>query len=61
MEDSHIADNSLPNQVSCYGVFDGHGGSEVSKFVAKHFVKELIKQSAFKQKDYSAALKANFI
>jgi len=42
MEDSHLSDISLPNQISCFGVFDGHGGSEVSKFVAKYFVKELI-------------------
>jgi len=26
MEDSHIANVSLPNGCSLFGVFDGHGG-----------------------------------
>jgi protein phosphatase 1G len=43
MEDSHIANTSLPNNISIFGVFDGHGGAEVSAFVAKHFIDALKK------------------
>ena len=33
MEDTHIANINLPGGNTIYGVFDGHGGSEVSLFV----------------------------
>jgi len=33
MEDSMIHEVNLPNNCSIFGVFDGHGGPEVSKFV----------------------------
>lgn len=43
MEDSHIADfKSLGKNNFIFGVFDGHGGMEVSEFVKRHFVKELL-------------------
>lgn len=40
MEDAYIAYLSLPgyDDIALFGVFDGHGGSEVSKFVAAHFL-----------------------
>ena len=43
-----------------FGVFDGHGGKEVSIFVEKVFKDELVKLEEFKNKDYEAALKAAF-
>lgn len=49
MEDSHIAETGLPNGVSVFGVFDGHGGKEVSAFVKKYFIKVLQKNSSFKK------------
>ena len=41
MEDSHITDISQgENQrFNIFGVFDGHGGKEVSAFVKLHFTK----------------------
>jgi serine/threonine protein phosphatase PrpC len=33
MEDSHIANTTLPNGISLFGVFDGHGGKELLFFV----------------------------
>jgi serine/threonine protein phosphatase PrpC len=33
MEDSHIAALDIENDISVFGVFDGHGGCEVAKFV----------------------------
>ena len=36
MEDAYIAYNSIPgyDDLALYGVFDGHGGAEVSRYVA---------------------------
>ena len=47
MEDSHIAQTNLPNDISVFGVFDGHGGSEVALFVKKHFIPCLLKNECF--------------
>lgn len=41
MEDAHLAEPDLDNGVSCFGVFDGHGGKEVAIFVAENFGKNL--------------------
>jgi|688.fasta_scaffold2726006_1 serine/threonine protein phosphatase PrpC len=47
MEDSHIAkDNIIPN-VHLFGVFDGHGGGEVSAVIAKSFSMFLLKNPSF--------------
>jgi serine/threonine protein phosphatase PrpC len=37
MEDAHVTSLDIDNQVHCFGVFDGHGGKEVSIFVSNHF------------------------
>jgi len=39
MEDSHIMKpNLVPGaEISLFGVFDGHGGKEVSKYCELHF------------------------
>lgn len=37
-EDAHLAATKLPKNTDVFGVFDGHGGKEVAKFVALHFV-----------------------
>eukprot|EP01054_Gregarina_sp_Poly1_P005695 Gregarina_sp_Poly_1__5694@NODE_2_length_28028_cov_167_134223_g1_i0_p4_GENE_NODE_2_length_28028_cov_167_134223_g1_i0NODE_2_length_28028_cov_167_134223_g1_i0_p4_ORF_typecomplete_len581_score92_41PP2C/PF00481_21/7_5e09PP2C/PF00481_21/3_1e50PP2C_2/PF13672_6/1_2PP2C_2/PF13672_6/1e09SpoIIE/PF07228_12/2_8e07RPC_C/PF11800_8/1_6RPC_C/PF11800_8/2_3e03_NODE_2_length_28028_cov_167_134223_g1_i01924220984 len=51
MEDAHIAlpmveavKGKLPNDISLYGVFDGHGGPTVSEWIARHF-SEVLAQS----------------
>ena len=49
-EDAHIARTDLPDGVSVFGVFDGHGGKEVSIWVKEHFIDELLKLSEFKSK-----------
>ncbi len=43
MEDAHIVNTSLSNDVTIFGVFDGHGGSEISEFVSKNFCLSLAK------------------
>ena len=44
MEDAHISslDIGPSKQTQIFGVFDGHGGCEVAKFVSNHFVKEFL-------------------
>ena len=59
-EDAHIAQTDLPDGVSIFGVFDGHGGKEVSIFVKEKFVAELLKIEEFKTRNYAEALKACF-
>lgn len=58
-EDSHIA-TFLPNNIAVFGVFDGHGGKEVSIFVKAKFCEELQKLQEFKDKKYEEALKVAF-
>lgn len=44
MEDAHIHSTDIDGTgVSVFGIFDGHGGEEVAKFVEKYFVSELTK------------------
>lgn len=42
MEDAHLAETTLPDDAATaiFGVFDGHGGSEVAKFCQKHMAAE---------------------
>ena len=61
MEDSHIAELDLGDGNSLFGVFDGHGGPEVAKFVKFHFTKNLISSAAYKRKDYKKALEDTFM
>jgi len=50
MEDTHIAaEIDLPNggKGLLFGVFDGHGGSEVAAFAWSHFQRILEEDQAF--------------
>ena len=61
-EDAHIAAVSLGEKkhIDVFGVFDGHGGKEISQFVSNHFIEELIKNKNI-DSDMSQALKETFI
>lgn len=61
MEDSHIADTSLENDVQIFGVFDGHGGSEMALFVKRNFIPTLLQNHAFLKQDYENALYQTFL
>lgn len=60
MEDAHIANGSIADNVSIFAVFDGHGGAEVAKFCSANFIPNLIKNENFKKGDYVKALRENF-
>lgn len=61
MEDAHIAKLDLEGKdIHIFGVFDGHGGPEVAKFVAAHFVDELLANASYKAGNYESALTENF-
>lgn len=61
MEDAAITIAELNEDTSVFGVFDGHGGREVAKFVERHFIEELQKNAAFKAKDFEKALYETFL
>ena len=61
MEDSHIAELDIGDGNSLFGVFDGHGGREVAKFVQNHFTKNLVNSAAYRRKDYKLALENTFL
>jgi protein phosphatase 1G len=62
MEDAHITHLNLgPNKTThVFGVFDGHGGKEVSLFVKAHFATELVANKSFNS-NLKSALVENFI
>jgi len=61
MEDSHITALDVEPDLSIFGVFDGHGGCEVAKFVAAHFIEEIKKTESFRRGDYRNALIETFL
>lgn len=63
MEDAFIAELELPNldHIAVFGVFDGHGGGEVSKFVAAHFIEVLGKRKTLAEGKIGEALTETFI
>ena len=61
-EDAHIAALSKGEKknIVVFGVFDGHGGTEISQFVSNHFTEELVKNKNL-ESDLSQAIKETFI
>lgn len=57
MEDAHVTSlDVIEGEISIFGVFDGHGGCEVARFVENHLVDELKKNENFKKGNYRQAL-----
>jgi len=61
-EDAHIVAVSQGDKedIDIFGVFDGHGGKEISQFISNHFTEEFIKNKNF-PKSIEIALKETFI
>ncbi|CAE7650338.1 unnamed protein product, partial [Symbiodinium microadriaticum] len=68
MEDAHITCTDLAaidksmndDNISVFGVFDGHGGKEVAKFCQVYFLRELIHLEDFYERRFGDALKQCF-
>ena len=63
MEDSHLANLDIGSKkdTQLFGIFDGHGGTEVAAFVGHHFTEEFIKNQNFKNNDIKKALEENYL
>ena len=59
MEDA-ILFHRINKDIFLFGVFDGHGGIEVSQFCAKEFPLVLQTNEAFKKQQYPQALEETF-
>ena len=61
-EDSHINDLDIgpSNKTQLFGVFDGHGGNEVAKFVQNHFTEEFLKNQNYLRNDPKTALEETY-
>ena len=60
MEDAHFHElNNLNYDI--FGVFDGHGGKEVSLFVKNHFIKEFMNNKNTKYENISNSLIETFL
>jgi serine/threonine protein phosphatase PrpC len=60
MEDARIT-NLLVGTAAVFAVFDGHGGTEVSKFAARHFCAELEFNASFRSGRLDQALVETFL
>ena len=63
MEDSHISDLSQgeDGRFNIFGVFDGHGGKEVSTFVKNHFTKSFLSNKKIKTDHIKQAIIETFL
>lgn len=61
MEDAHLAALNVDNKCSVFGVFDGHGGREVAKYVSMYLTHELVKTQAYQQGNTKEALVQVFL
>ena len=63
MEDSFLVKLNIGPKKSThiFGIFDGHGGREVAKFVKDHFVEEFLKNENYEKGDIKTCLKETFL
>ncbi|KAK4354419.1 hypothetical protein RND71_026613 [Anisodus tanguticus] len=61
MEDAHAVHPNLDTSTSFFGVYDGHGGDEVSKFCAKFLHQEVLYHEAFSAGDIGTCIQHAFL
>ncbi|MCD9645306.1 hypothetical protein HAX54_034142 [Datura stramonium] len=61
MEDAHAVYPNLDSSTSFFGVYDGHGGDEVSKFCAKFLHQEVLNHEAFSAGDMGTSIQNAFL
>lgn len=60
-EDTYLVELNLSQRSSCFGVFDGHSGAEVAKYVAKNFVSVLVANQRFHTGRLEVTLQETFL
>ncbi|XP_057791417.1 probable protein phosphatase 2C 60 isoform X3 [Salvia miltiorrhiza] len=61
MEDAHAAFTNLDDSTSFFGVYDGHGGNEVSKFCAKFLHQQVLNDEAYATGDLENSVRKAFL
>lgn len=61
MEDAKLTNLTLDQSTSLFGVFDGHGGSEVAEFVSRHFCRQLLLNPSYREGRLEDALRDTFL
>ncbi|GER44066.1 protein phosphatase 2C family protein [Striga asiatica] len=61
MEDAHAAFTNLDVSTSFFGVYDGHGGEEVSKFCAKFLHRQIMEDESFLAGDLGTSVRKAFL
>ena len=61
MEDAHVAQLDIVEGVHLFGVFDGHGGAKVARYVSEYLPKELLANKDFQEGKYENALTETFL
>ena len=61
MEDAKLVELNVDRSTACLGVFDGHGGKDVSTFSAKVFCRELTANPHFVTGNFPEALTSTFL
>lgn len=61
LEDNPKAAKEHPAKLSFFGVYDGHGGSNVALFAGDNIHRIVSKQDTFKNGNYEQALKDGFL
>jgi len=61
MEDAHINELQLDENTALFGVYDGHGGREVAKYIKRHLPQVLKANPAFAEKDFPTALIQSYL
>ena len=61
MEDSHFMSQNAEQNVFLFGVFDGHGGSGVSRYCANRLPSLLFANENFKNRNFDIALHETFL
>ncbi|XP_004252301.1 probable protein phosphatase 2C 60 [Solanum lycopersicum] len=61
MEDAHAVHPNLDSSTSFFGVYDGHGGDEVSKFCAKFLHQEVLNHEAYSAGDIDTSTRHAFL